>query len=144
VVKNKMAPPFREVEFDILYGQGVSRSGEVIDMASDEGIIQKSGAWYSMEGERIGQGRDNARTYLDEHPELLASLEMRVLEKHGIRRKVAQLGENAQTSDATAARASAREPTAKNNSEPKPAPTASAKAASDARNAPPAKKAGGK
>jgi recombination protein RecA len=144
VVKNKMAPPFREVEFDILYGQGVSRSGEVIDMASDEGIIQKSGAWYSMEGERIGQGRDNARTYLDEHPELLASLETRVLEKHGIRRKVAQLGENAQTSESTAARPSAREPATKNSAEPKPSAAASAKAASDARNAPPAKKAGGK
>ena len=84
VVKNKMAPPFRETEFDILYGYGVSRSGEVLDMASDLNIVQKSGAWYSADGERIGQGRDNARTYLEEHPELLATLEQKVLRHHGI------------------------------------------------------------
>jgi recombination protein RecA len=84
VVKNKMAPPFREVEFDILYGKGVSRSGEVIDLAADLGLVQKSGAWYSMDGERIGQGRDNARTYLEEHPELMEKLARMVLEKSGI------------------------------------------------------------
>src|SRR5678810_426814 len=65
VVKNKMAPPFREVEFDILYGQGVSRSGEVIDLAVEAGIVEKSGAWFSFQGERIGQGRENARSYLE-------------------------------------------------------------------------------
>jgi recombination protein RecA len=86
VVKNKMAPPFREVEFDILYGQGVSRSGEVVDLASDMNIVQKSGAWYSLDGERIGQGRDNARTYLEQHVELLERVEARVLEQHGIHR----------------------------------------------------------
>src|SRR5690606_23291158 len=75
VVKNKMAPPFREVEFDIIYGAGVSRSGEVLDLAVDADIVQKSGAWYSMDGERIGQGRDASRTYLEEHPELMAKLE---------------------------------------------------------------------
>src|SRR5450432_1599952 len=64
VVKNKLAPPFREVEFDILYGQGISRTGDIIDLASDIGIIEKSGAWYSYNGERIGQGRENAKTYL--------------------------------------------------------------------------------
>jgi recombination protein RecA len=85
VVKNKMAAPFREAEFDILYGQGVSRSGEVLDISSELGIVQKSGAWYSLEGERIGQGRDNARAYLEQNPELLARLEQRVLERHGIR-----------------------------------------------------------
>jgi recombination protein RecA len=96
-----------------------------------------------MEGERIGQGRDNARTYLEEHPELLASLETRVLEKHGIRRKVAQLDA---ASESAAARSSAREPAAKNNVDPKAASgAAAAKQASDARNAPPAaKRAGGK
>jgi len=86
VVKNKLAAPFREVEFDILYGQGVSRSGEAIDMGVDAGIVQKSGAWFSLDGERIGQGRDNARTYLEQRPELIDSLERRVLEHHGVRR----------------------------------------------------------
>jgi recombination protein RecA len=86
VVKNKLAAPFREVEFDILYGQGVSRSGEVVDMASDANIVQKSGAWFSMDGERIGQGRDNARTYLEQHPELLDKLEQKVLAASGVNR----------------------------------------------------------
>jgi recombination protein RecA len=86
VVKNKLAAPFREVEFDILYGQGVSRSGEVIDMAADANIVQKSGAWFSLDGERIGQGRDNARTYLEQHPEMLDRLEQKVLAAHGINR----------------------------------------------------------
>lgn len=87
VVKNKMAPPFREVEFDILYGQGVSRSGEVLDMAADVGLVQKSGAWYAFDGERIGQGRDNARTYLEQHPAILTKLENRLLEQHGIKQR---------------------------------------------------------
>ncbi len=101
VVKNKMAPPFREVEFDILYGQGVSRSGEVLDMASDIGLVAKSGAWYSLDGERIGQGRDNARLHLEQHPELIAKLEAGVLKHHGIVRGVgsaaAKSGEGAES-----------------------------------------------
>jgi recombination protein RecA len=84
VVKNKMAPPFREAEFDIFYGKGVSRSGEVVDMAVDLNFIQKSGAWYSVGPERIGQGRENARAYLEEHPELLAKLEAQILAHNGI------------------------------------------------------------
>jgi recombination protein RecA len=87
VVKNKMAAPFREVEFDILYGQGISRSGEVLDIAADLGMVQKSGAWYAFDGERIGQGRDNARTYLEQHPELMSKLENRLLEQHGIKKR---------------------------------------------------------
>jgi recombination protein RecA len=86
VVKNKMAPPFREVEFDILYGQGISRSGEAVDMGSDANIIQKSGAWFSMDGERIGQGRDNARTYLEEHPALMEKVVSKVMEHNGLKR----------------------------------------------------------
>jgi len=86
VVKNKMAPPFREVEFDILYGHGVSRSGEVVDMASDANIIQKSGAWFSIDGERIGQGRDNARTYLEQHPALMEKVVTKVMEHNGLKR----------------------------------------------------------
>jgi len=84
VVKNKMAAPFREVEFDILYGKGVSRSGEIVDMASEMGLIQKSGAWFSVGSERIGQGRDNARQYLEEHPQMMEQLAREVLVKSGI------------------------------------------------------------
>jgi recombination protein RecA len=84
VVKNKMAPPFREIEFDILYGQGISRAGDILDLASDLGIVEKSGAWYSYQTERIGQGRENAKTYLDEHPDLMDKLEKMVLQKHNI------------------------------------------------------------
>jgi recombination protein RecA len=86
VVKNKMASPFREVEFDILYGQGISRSGEVVDIASDLNLVQKSGAWYAVGSERIGQGRDNARLYLEEHPELMAQLEDQILAYNKIKR----------------------------------------------------------
>jgi recombination protein RecA len=88
VVKNKMAAPFREVEFDILYGQGISRSSELVDMASDVNIVQKSGAWFAYDGERIGQGRDNARTYLEQHPEMMERIEAKLLEQHSIRRTI--------------------------------------------------------
>jgi recombination protein RecA len=86
VVKNKMAPPFREVEFDILYGQGISRSGDIIDLATDLGIVDKSGAWFSFGGERIGQGRENAKTYLEQHPQLMDKLEAMILAKSSIKR----------------------------------------------------------
>jgi recombination protein RecA len=86
VVKNKMAPPFREVEFDILYGQGISRSGEAVDMGADANVIQKSGAWFSMDGERIGQGRDNARTYLEQHPAMMEKVVTKVMEHNGLKR----------------------------------------------------------
>jgi len=87
VVKNKLSPPFREVEFDILYGQGVSKYGELIDLASDLGIVEKSGAWFSFRGERIGQGRDNARNYLEQNAEIASTIEALVLEKKGVRRR---------------------------------------------------------
>ncbi len=90
VVKNKMAPPFREVEFDILYGQGISRSGDIIDLASDMNIVEKSGAWYSFGSERIGQGRENVKAYLDQHPELMDKLEAMILTKCGIKKSAAQ------------------------------------------------------
>jgi recombination protein RecA len=86
VVKNKMAPPFREVEFDILYGQGISRSGDIIDLASDMNLVEKSGAWFSFGGDRIGQGRENAKAYLEQHPEVMDKLEALILAKHGIKR----------------------------------------------------------
>jgi recombination protein RecA len=107
VAKNKMAPPFREVEFDIIYGKGISRSGEVVDMAADAGLIQKSGAWYSMGTERIGQGRDNARIYLEEHPDVMEKLANEVLGRHGIGplADVNAKGDVAATAEGTAATA---------------------------------------
>ena len=78
VVKNKLAAPFREVEFDIMYGEGVNKLGELVDLASELNIIEKSGAWYSYSGTRIGQGRDNARNYLKENPELALKLETEI------------------------------------------------------------------
>lgn len=75
VVKNKVAPPFRQADFDILYGEGISREGEIIELASSHGLIEKSGAWYAYQGAKIGQGKDNARQYLKEHPEVSQELE---------------------------------------------------------------------
>ncbi len=86
VVKNKMAPPFKEVEFDILYGQGISREGDLIDLASEANIVDKSGAWFSYGGERIGQGRENAKQFLIDHPDVYDSIEARVLAHHQVRR----------------------------------------------------------
>jgi recombination protein RecA len=79
VVKNKVAPPFKEVEFDILYGEGISRTGDVLDLAVERNIVDKSGAWFSYGKERIGQGRENSRTWLKEHPEVLAEIESTLL-----------------------------------------------------------------
>jgi len=81
VVKNKVAPPFREAEFEIMYGQGISREGEIIEMASTQGIIDKSGAWYSYNGDRIGQGKDNTRLYLKEHPEIANAIDVQLRAK---------------------------------------------------------------
>jgi recombination protein RecA len=81
VVKNKMAPPFRQAEFDILYGEGISREGEIVDLGVTAGIVEKSGAWYSYDGNRIGQGKDNVRGYLKEHPELAEGIEARIREQ---------------------------------------------------------------
>jgi len=86
VVKNKVAPPFKEVEFDIMYGHGISREGDVLDLASNDNIVEKSGAWFSYGGERIGQGREQAKAFLREHPEILQQVEGKLLEKYGIRR----------------------------------------------------------
>jgi len=84
VVKNKMAPPFREALFDILYGEGISREGEIIELGVKHGIVEKSGAWYAYNKDKIGQGKDNAREYLKEHPELAAEIEARVREAAGV------------------------------------------------------------
>jgi recombination protein RecA len=84
VVKNKVAPPFREAEFDIIYGKGISREGEVVDIAANFGVIEKSGAWYSYGDERLGQGRDNTKAYLLENPLVAADIERQIREKMGI------------------------------------------------------------
>ena len=86
VVKNKVAPPFKEAEFDILYGTGISRDGEIVDLGSESGIIEKSGAWYSYGGERIGQGREAAKNFLKEHPEMAREIMDKALDKTGIKR----------------------------------------------------------
>jgi len=84
VVKNKMAPPFRVVEFDIMYGEGISKTGELLDLGVQAGIVEKSGAWFSCAGQRIGQGRENAKTFLKEHPEMGATIEAKVRENAGL------------------------------------------------------------
>ncbi|PTQ84671.1 RecA protein [Trichococcus patagoniensis] len=84
VVKNKVAPPFRTAEVDIMYGEGISQVGEIIDMASEKDIVNKSGAWYAYKGERIGQGRENAKKFLTEHPEMRAEIEKLVRDEYGI------------------------------------------------------------
>jgi recombination protein RecA len=84
VVKNKVAPPFREAEFDIIYGKGISREGEIIDIGSNYGIIEKSGAWYAYGSERLGQGRDNTKVYMLENPLIAADIERQIREKLGI------------------------------------------------------------
>jgi recombination protein RecA len=84
VVKNKVAPPFKEAEFDILYGVGISREGELIDLGTERGIIEKSGAWYSFGGERIGQGRENAKDFLRDHPEMLAEVDRQLRSQFGV------------------------------------------------------------
>ena len=84
VVKNKLAPPFREVEFDIMFGKGISRQGDVIDAGVRYGIVDKSGAWFSYNNERLGQGRENAKTFLEENPDIAGGIEKAVLEKAGL------------------------------------------------------------
>jgi len=84
VVKNKMASPFRQAEFDILYGEGISREGSILDIGVDEGIVKKAGAWYTYEGEQLGQGRENARRFLKEHDDVSAEIHKKVIEQLGL------------------------------------------------------------
>jgi recombination protein RecA len=85
VVKNKVAPPFREAIFDILYGRGISREGEILELGVNNGVLDKSGAWYNYKKDRIGQGKDNSREYLEENPEIAAEIENKIREKLGVR-----------------------------------------------------------
>ena len=90
VVKNKVAPPFRETEFDIIFGEGISKEGDIVDLAADCGIIEKSGAWYSYKGERLGQGRDNAKAVLKENKDILSEIEGALREKFALKPKQQQ------------------------------------------------------
>lgn len=100
VVKNKVAPPFKAATFDILYGEGISREGEILDLGSEAEIVEKSGAWYSYNGERIGQGKDNAREFLRQHPDMAFEIENKLREKFGVNAR--QAGEAALVGTATA------------------------------------------
>jgi recombination protein RecA len=84
VVKNKVAPPFRQAEFDIMYGQGISREGGILDIGVDNDIVKKSGAWYTYEGEQLGQGRENAKTFLHDNPEIMIEISERIRTQMGI------------------------------------------------------------
>jgi recombination protein RecA len=80
VVKNKVAPPFKEVEFDLIHGEGISKEGDVLDLAAEKNIVEKSGTWYAYQGQRIGQGRENAKQFLKENPKILEQMEKEILE----------------------------------------------------------------
>ena len=82
IVKNKIAPPFKEAEFDIMFGKGISRAGDILDLATGIDLVRKSGAWYAYEGEKIGQGRENAKAYLEAHPEVMEELDRKVREHY--------------------------------------------------------------
>ena len=97
VVKNKIAPPFKEAEFDIMFGEGISREGDVLDLAANLGIINKSGAWYAYNGEKIGQGRENAKQYLRDHPDVMADAESKVREHYGLQGAAAEQNASAST-----------------------------------------------
>ena len=92
VVKNKVAPPFREADFDIMFGKGISKEGDVLDLAASVGIVQKSGAWFAYGGDKIGQGRENAKAYLREHPEIMDEIEHKVRVAYGLIKEEAPEG----------------------------------------------------
>jgi recombination protein RecA len=92
IVKNKVAPPFREAEFDILYGEGISREGELLDLAVDKNVVDKSGAWFSFQGERLGQGRENARQFLKDNHEYRGRVELALREVMGLAIPTAPVG----------------------------------------------------
>ena len=94
VVKNKVAPPFKMVEFDIMYGEGISKTGELIDLGVKAGIVDKSGSWFSFNSERIGQGRENAKTFLREHPDVAATIEAKIRENAGLVSQAMMAGED--------------------------------------------------
>jgi recombination protein RecA len=84
IVKNKVAPPFKEAQFDIMFGRGISRSGDILDLAVENDIVEKSGAWFAYGGEKIGQGRENAKAYLESHPEIMEEVDRKVRGAYGL------------------------------------------------------------
>ena len=94
IVKNKIAPPFKEAEFDIMFGKGISKEGDILDLAANVNVVSKSGAWYAYNGEKIGQGRENAKTYLTEHPEIMAEIAEKVREHYGLGEEAVEDNEN--------------------------------------------------
>ncbi|HCX89259.1 MAG: recombinase RecA [Deltaproteobacteria bacterium CG12_big_fil_rev_8_21_14_0_65_43_10] len=94
VVKNKVAPPFKEVEFDIIYGEGISREGDLLDVATSYNLVEKSGSWYSYGGERIGQGRENSKLFLKEHPEIAEDIKVKILDRFGLKPKQEKVESN--------------------------------------------------
>jgi recombination protein RecA len=100
VVKNKVAPPFRQAEFDMMYGEGISREGDLLDLASERGLVHKSGAWYAYQEDRIGQGREHAKTYLKEHSDVATAIEQQLRQTLGLMRMATELPEGADLTDA--------------------------------------------
>jgi recombination protein RecA len=94
VVKNKIAPPFKEVEFDVVYGRGISREGDLLDLAVSSNVVERSGTWYSYNGERLGQGRENVKNFMRENPDLVAEIEQKVREIHSSVIAAAELGKS--------------------------------------------------
>ncbi|HHU09058.1 MAG TPA: DNA recombination/repair protein RecA, partial [Intrasporangiaceae bacterium] len=92
IVKNKVSPPFKQAEFDILYGQGISREGGLIDMGVDHGFVRKAGAWYTYDGDQLGQGKENARQFLKDNPDLADELERKIKDKLGVGRRTEEPG----------------------------------------------------
>ena len=105
VVKNKVAPPFREVEFDIIYNEGISQVGEIVDLGVEHGVIDKAGAWYTFRGERIGQGRENSKQFLKDHPEMWQEIKALIMDSAGIDTQKAQFGFGSEGRETTSAKA---------------------------------------
>jgi recombination protein RecA len=122
VVKNKMAAPFKQAEFDIMFGKGISRSGDVLDLAVAKDIVVKSGSWFSYKEERIGQGRENAKEFLETHPDMMKNIEMEVLKIYGVSRNGSKAESTAGTTDTAAAKGAT---SAANNQQAPAAKTAS-------------------
>jgi recombination protein RecA len=102
VVKNKVSPPFKAVEFDIMYGEGISKMGELVDLGVKAGIVEKSGSWFSFDNQRIGQGRENARQFLKANPDIAAAIEQKIRENAGLIAEAAMVGADEAEADAGA------------------------------------------